>query len=211
MASVKNGQEIIDEFRLITDEQDDLSDTERLALAQQVIDSILNSRDWNFLIKTVTGTLTSTDLTYALPTDFRHLVANYEIDYDMPAKVMLVGTEYEVYKWINYNQRRNVRDSKGYVYLDLRQSVFVLTDNEDSSRAYEFDYIYNPDDITLSTEPVIPAAFHRAIPKFMATLWTNIDQTDKAFSYALENNRDFNAMIDDMEFQDAMHNNDMEV
>jgi hypothetical protein len=202
-----NGQEIIDNFRLLTDEQDDLSDVEALAIAQEVIDKILNDRPWSFLVKTVTGTLDTTNTEYAMPTDFRMLTENYEDGVNMPKRVMFVGEAYEPYEWIDMAQRRLVRDTGGHVYIDFRQSIFVLTAVEATSRAYEFDYIYNPDAITVSTEPVIPTHFHKAIPKLMATLWANIDQTDKSFSYALENNAEFLDYLNEMAVQDAMNLN----
>lgn len=207
MASAKNGQNIIDEFRVLTDEQDDLSAAERLALAQEVIDLIDNMRDWGYLVKTATGTLTTSDLEYDLPTDFRQLTENWEDLEEIPHRVLFVGTNFDRYPFINMAQRRRFRDSRGYAFIDYRQQKLVLTDYETSSRSYEFDYIHNPVDITVSTSPLIPVQFHVAIPKMMAKLWTHIDQTDKTFSYALENDAEFKKLINTMELQDAQSYN----
>lgn len=207
MSAVKIGSQLITDFRTLIDEQDDLSDTQVLDLAQQTIDIINNEKDWTYLVKTAVGTLTTTDLSYALETDFRGLTENWEDEDFTPQRILFVGTNFERYRWIDMSQRRNVRESNGYAYIDFAQLKFFLTKLEQTSRSFEYDYIHNPVDITLTTSPVIPVNFQKAIPKFMAVLWADIDQTDKSFSYALENNREYIDYIDTMKQQDAQHDN----
>lgn len=207
----KTGQQIIDDFRTLIDSQDDLSDEAVLDIAQQVIDIIINDRDWNFLRKTATGTLTTSDIEYDLPTDFRGLTENYEDCNGFPQRILFVDTTFERYHWINMSQRRNFIDSNGYAYIDLRQKKFVLTKLEQNSRIFEYDYFYNPDDITLITSPIIPINFHAAISKLMAVLWADIDQTDRSFSYAAENNIEFQNYLADMQIQDAQSNNQFNI
>jgi len=210
MAAAKTGQDIINNFRLLIDEQDDLSDAEVLDLAQQVIDVIVNNRPWTFLTSTATGTLNTTAVSYSLPSDFRQLTDNYE-DNGMPTRVLFVGPNFEPYKWIDMMQRRNKRDTRGFAYIDFKQSTFVLTHPEQIIRDYEFDYIYNPENITLDTSPVIPVQFQPAIVKFMAYLWADIDQTDRSFSYALENAREYQDYIAEMAVQDAQQANQYKI
>ncbi len=65
--------------------------------------------------------------------------------------------------------------------------------------------------ITLDTSPVIPVQFQPAIVKFMAYLWADIDQTDKSFSYALENAREYQDYIAEMAVQDAQQTNQYKI
>ena len=158
-------QQIIDTFRTNTDQQDDLTDAEALALAQAALDEFYAERDWEFLRKTVTGTLDTTNTEYSLPTDFQNLIENH-VPSDNPLlsyrnagdarKVLYVGADYEAYPFITMANRRTYRDSRGFAYIDFRQSNFVLTKVEQTSRSYEFDYTYKPADVTTASTPVVP-------------------------------------------------------
>ena len=155
-----NGQQIIDRFNTITDDQADLSESQLLDLLNKVYRMYLDDRDWLFLHNTATGTLTTSSLEVDLPSDFRNLVDNYR-DQDQTKPVLYVDTTYEIYNLINQDQKRQYNDTRGYFYVDYRQNKIILTGYEDTSRVYEFDYTYDPDDLTTATTPVIPTKFHR--------------------------------------------------
>lgn len=203
-----NGQQIIDQFRVETDGQDELSDAEVLQLANDVIQDIFDDRDWEFLKKTETGTLDTTNTEYTLPTDFRELSKNITNEGEPVNTVLYVDTTFEPYTFITQAERRDYRDLHGYAYIDHRQQKLVLTKLESiDSRIYEFDYIFIPDDITVSTSPVIPARFHKIIPFGMAVKWNDIDGTDKSFSYRGENAFKFESGLNTLRQQDAKHKN----
>ncbi len=196
-----NGQQIIDRFNTITDDQADLSESQLLDLLNKVYRMYLDDRDWLFLHKTATGTLTTSSLEVDLPSDFRNLVDNYR-DQDQTKPVLYVDTTYEVYNLINQDQKRQYNDTRGYFYVDYRQNKIILTGYEDTSRVYEFDYTYDPDDLTTSSTPVIPTKFHRYLANGMAYLWNDIDGTDKSFSYRAENKVEFESGLNQMQYED---------
>lgn len=199
-----NGQQLIDQFRVETDNQDDLSLAEVLQLANDVISDILDDRDWEFLRKTATGTLDTINTEFDLEDDFREISSNFVNDGELVNKVMYVDTNFEPYTFITMAERRNYRDLHGYVYIDHRQQKFVLTKLETiDSRIFEYDYIFVPDDITVSTSPVIPARFHKMIPFGMAVKWNDIDGTDKSFSYRAENSFKFGQVLAQLQVYDA--------
>lgn len=195
-----NGQAIIDEFNVITDNQSDLSSDSLLSLLNKVYRKVLQDRDWLFLVSTETGTLSTSTRITTLPTDFVKLVNNYK-DQDDEFPVLYVGDNYEVYHPIQQGERRQYRDSKGYFYVDYKAKTFVLTGDEDSARSYEFDYIYEPDDLTLITEPVIPFN-HKYLAHGMSFLWNDIDGTEKSFSYRAENKREFEDGLASLQYDD---------
>lgn len=198
------GQEIKNYWRLLIDEQDDLSEAEVYSLMNRCYKEILQDRPWSFLVKTKTGTLDTSNTSYSLPSDFRELENNYQDPVSLEyKKVLFVGTNYDVYEFIPMLQRNNYRDTKGYAYIDYRQDKFVLTKLEDASQSYEFDYIYNPSDITESTEPVIPSDFHKMIAHKMAYEWAIIDQTQRNYSYAPENEKAYKNYLGDLRILDA--------
>lgn len=172
------GQEIIDKYRVLTDSQDDLSDSELLGILNKRYREVLTERDWEFLRKSATGSVTTADpLEITFPSDFVKPALSRDRNGEL-RYIMYMGTDYEEYEFINMGERRLYRDTKSYVYPDYRQSKFVFTAPEDSARAYEFDYIYEPDDITTSTSPVIPSRYHNIFPHLMATDFSIIDATE---------------------------------
>ena len=204
-------QQIIDTFRTNTDQQDDLTDSEVLALAQKALDKIYAVRDWIFLTKEAAGTLDTINTEYSLPTDFANLVDNYDqnanpmTSYRMVGdarKVLYVGADYQPYPFITMAERRKHRNSNGYVYIDFRQDNFVLTKAEQTSRSYEFDYKYRPADVTVSDTPALPGN-HTIVAYLMAVLWNDIDMTPKSASYRSENEYKYEQDLADLEYEDA--------
>ena len=197
---MSTGQEIIDEFNVITDNQSDLSNDSLLSLLNKAYRKILQDRDWLFLVTPVTGTLSSSSKEVTLPTDFVKLADNYkDQDWEMP--VLYVGDNYEVYHLIEQKERRQYRDIRSFYYIDYKNSKLILTEFEESNRSYEFDYIYEPDDITLTTSPIIPFN-HKYLANGMAYLWNDIDGTDKSFSYRTENKREFDDGLAKLQYDD---------
>ena len=64
----------------------------------------------------------------------------------------------------------------------------------------EFDYIFIPQDLTTSSEPVFPTRFHEMLVFAMAVEDSIIQQSDKAKSYAGENEQMRESIFEDMCF-----------
>lgn len=193
------GQQLIDRFNLLIDQQSDLSDTETLRLAQESINEILSERPWMFLVKSETGVLTVGDTEFDLPTDFKELESNAEDN----QKILYVGDNASKYLFIDRFRRKDYLDTRGYAFIDYRTLKLVVTKSEESEKGYEFDYIYNPEPITFETSPVIPSNYHEMIVKLMAYKWASIDQTQRNFSYAQENRVAYENDLSSMQIEDA--------
>lgn len=208
------GTTIITQFELQVDDITELSTSEELIILNRVCRSIFNDRPWEFLKKEGTGSLSSDANGYyiTIPTDFAYFSENYKytdnsigIGTTSSPTVIFVGTDYAPYKVINFADRKQYRDSAGYVYLDLINNKIRFTGSPTFSNGttYSFDYIYIPDDIIASEEPVIPARFHDAIVFGMAVDNDIIQKSNKAKSYATENQLKYNDVIDKMRWWNA--------
>ena len=181
---------IIEKFNLYTDDTSELSSSEELALAEKIYKKVLNFKDWEFLKKAHTDTQSTTLEYIALPADFRSIAINYEL-YDEPAQVIFIGSNYQPYKVIPFSNRRSYRDQDGYAYIDARQSRLYFTKQPSSADAIEFDYIYKPDALTLSTSPVFDADYHDMIYHGMVLDFYSIDMTPKGGIYDSENQESY--------------------
>lgn len=206
-----NGQQLLDTFHLYTGDQSEMSSADELSLANNILQDIYAERPWEFLKKSATGTITVSAgvASITLPADFASLIENAEktdntqtIDNNAVAKVVYVGTNYTPYQIVNWSDRRQVRTSSGYAYLDIVNNKIVFT-TVPTELTYEFDYIYNPADITLSTSPIMPSRFHQLIPQLMAIDSVIINLFDRTHSYAKENAAGAEEMLSKMRLWNA--------
>ena len=194
--------DIILRFELQTDDSTDLSSDEELSLLNKVYTKICADRPWEFLKKEGTGS-TSTTLPYvALPSDFQYVLSNNILENDNIASVF-VGTDFSPYKIISWSDRRNYRNQDGYAYIDLPNSRLVFTLQPTASKTIEFDYVSTPPTLTLSDTPLIPDRFQDMIYHGMMIEDTIIQQSDKAKSYAPENQSKYKSYFDDMCYWNA--------
>lgn len=197
------GSEIIEKFELYIDDVTELSTTEELGVLNKRYRYVLNDRPWEFLKKQASGT-TSTSVPYvALPSDFAYMTpnANHSTeDYYAQTPVVFVGTDYTPYKVVSWSDRRQYRDHERVCYIDIVNSRLYFAKQPTSALTYEFDYIYNPDDITLSTSPVFPTRFHDMLFHGMCVDDFIIQQSDKAKSYASENLASHDAILEQMRY-----------
>lgn len=181
------GSEIIAKFNLYVDDSSELSSTEELALLNKIYRKVLDEKDWEFLKKEYAGT-TSTSVPYIdLPSDFKSITVNYNDDTDGPEQVVFVGSNFQRKYLIPFAERRLHRDADGWVYIDARQSRLYFTKQPTSAEAVEYDYIYNPDNLTTGTSPVFPERFHDILVHGMVVDFYSIEQTEKDRSYYKEN------------------------
>ena len=178
---------IIAKFNLYVDDGSELSSPEELALANKIYRQVLDEKDWEFLKTEYSGT-TSVSVPYiALPADFKNIVVNYDDEDGEPSQVVFVGPNHDVYKVIPFSQRRNYRDVSGFCYIDKKQNRLYFTEQPKGAYDVEFDYVYNPDDLTLTTSPVWDSIHHDIIHHAMVIDFYSIEQTEKTRSYYQEN------------------------
>lgn len=197
-------QEIIDKFRLQVDDTTELSSVEELSLADKVYKKILSDRNWSFLKTSATGTVSSGAIT--LPTNFNFFTSNrnyYGNTTESTRPVVFVGATYDPYIIINFDERRQYRDQKGYAYIDTANNQLVFTDSSANGLAYEFDYIKRPEALTLVTSPVFPEDYQHAIYHGMAVEDVVIQQSQTAKTYAQENMTMYNQYLDALKLWDS--------
>lgn len=194
-------EQIITGFELQVDDTTELSSTEELAVLNRIYRKILSDRAWEFLKKSHTTTTSSSVPYVSLPSDFQYLTQNNNYTqngYEASGPVVFVGSTYTPYRVVSWSDRRQYRDQEGYCYIDIVNSRLYFTKQPSSALSIEFDYAYMPSDLTLSDTPVFPERFHDMLIYGMATDDSIIQQSDKAKSYAQENNAKYKAVFDSM-------------
>lgn len=161
MATRLNGQQIIDAFQQIID--DDLDPDYALFLLNAAKDDVEGGRDWNFnrgfdSSKSV-GVSDNYLSTKSLPSDFSH-----------PRALYLEG-DINPYILIPFENRERFKDVYKRWYIDYMNGVFALCGSQGLSKAIHLYYGRSTDDITLETYPQWPAQFHKYLPFKMAEMW----------------------------------------
>lgn len=207
-ATPLTGQDIIDRFERYTGDTTELSTAEELSLANKVLREIFGDRDWNFLKKNATGTLSGSTITP--PLDFDHFaINNLETDISVGSgnaspKVIFLGVTTGVYapfQIVNFSDRRQYANRSGYCWYDMvNRQIKFSTAPVLSDMSYEFDYIYSPGDITLATSPVLPSQFHEIVQHGMAVDDMIIQLFDRSKSYAKENEAKFDSWMSQLRF-----------
>lgn len=170
---------IITFFESLIDDSPD-SDYE-LTLANHVKDVIEGERDWEFL-KKIDATKTwavSDDYTtaHALPTDFVEPV------------VLYVGTEYQPYMPIPFEQRQLYKDSSRRYYIDYQSKNLYLCGSTSEAKTLYLCYIYQTDDLTTATSPVWLAKFHKLLAFYMAAVHLGAVDSDDIARVLAPNNK----------------------
>lgn len=180
------------------DDMTDLSSDEELSLLNKVYKKVCQDRPWEFLKKEGTGTTSTTVPYVALPSDFQYLLANYDQEDSSALPVVFVGTAHTPYKVTSWSKRQTYRDMSGYAYIDLPNSRLVFTVQPSEAVPVEFDYMSTPPTLALTDTPLIPERFQDIIYHGMCIEDTVIQQSDKAKSYAPENQQKYKSYFDDM-------------
>lgn len=197
------GTEIITRFNLQIDDASELSDTEALALANEVYDDIANDRPWEWLRASFSGS-TSTSVAYiALPSDFKAMMASYTTPDGELVPAVFVGTTYDPYLIIPYSQRMNYLNTDGYAYIDPINSRLVFCLQPVTVKAAIYDYVKVHTALTTGTSPLFRAGLHKIIPYGMAAAFNPIEGTDKNISYQGENQKKYDDILTDMQIEDA--------
>lgn len=188
------GSEIIAGFHRYVDDNAELSPAEDLALMNKKYHELANDREWEWVRKTLTATISS-DTTYVdLPEGFRFPVEDNEHGYEYS---FYIGES--VYPIFNVSQRMSHR---GHAYIDFGARKLYLPTSKVTG-AFQMDYYGEPDDLTLDTYPAFRGGFHPVIYHMMAIDFEILERSEKARSYRQENEAAVANYMEDMAYEDA--------
>jgi hypothetical protein len=182
-----NGAEIIKKFETQVDDITELSASDELDLLNKVYNDVWTDRPWEFSRKQFSGAISGTSI--ALPADFGYIYGDEKVVY-------VNGNKYTV---INSYYRNDYYGN--YCWVDVVNSLLVFSTPVSGTVTY--DYIFFPADITLATSPVFPESFHHILYHLMATEDYIIQQSDKAKSYAPENQSQADKWLSKMRYWNA--------
>lgn len=172
-----NGQDIVDKFNNLVDDQLDAGDDFALQLANDAKDEIegeLKLKICQALDESKSTTIGQTYITAkTLPTDFLNFSKPY----------IFVGTI--KYYQVNLDDKQKFKDSPYKFYYDPSDGIH-LCGTQNSVQVISIPYIKSTDDIELDTYPIWPKEFHALIPMRMAIDFYPIDQGEKSESWQPE-------------------------
>ncbi|MFA6095643.1 MAG: hypothetical protein WC767_02260 [Candidatus Paceibacterota bacterium] len=194
--------EIITKFHLYMDDTSELSSAEEEALFDKIYSKVMTDRPWEISKREATGTLSITVPYVSLPTRFAYLTANanYTEDnaYAAAGPVVFVGTGRTPYKIVSWSDRGQYVNLTGYAYIDIVNSRLVFCKQPAAADTYSFDYVAFPTALTTAESPVFPSDYHHIIFHGMCVDDFIIQQSDKAKSYAAENNAMYKSYLEDL-------------
>lgn len=197
-------QEIINHFRLLVGDTTDLSSSEELALAEKWYRRVLKDRPWEFLKTSFTGTISGS--TMPLPTDFGGIVPNSNYTdntIEAGSYTVAIGSNYSPYRVVNFSDKNQYRNQSQVTWIDFKNNQLVFSTVGANGQSINFDYLYKPPMLTLSTSPVFDSDFHYIIAHGMASDDFDIQLFDKNKSYAQENLAKYNKYLLDMQYHYA--------
>ena len=193
--------EIITKAELYLDDASELSSAEFSDLFDKMYNTINVSRLWEGTKKEGSAT-TSTSLPYvSLASDFLSLVANAnytDSSYSASRPVVLRGTNFKPYSVVSWSDRRQYRNQDGIAYVDFANSQIVFAKQPSVAEAVEYDYQASMPILALAESPWFPREFHDAIYHLMVSDDFMIQNSDKAKSYARENQAEAARIIQQM-------------
>lgn len=211
--------------RLVGDSAE-LSDSEALDLLNRKYTDVQNDRPWEWLKATATGT-TSTSVPYiALPSDFKMMAPNSSGNQGLQfgnsgvplgytgyiyepwpnVSVVFVGTEYQPYRVIPFEQRRNFIDSEGFCYIDIVNQRLYFTLQPTSVKVIEYDYIKVAPAITAGTSPIFSPnqpSNHAILAYGAAVEFPSLEQAEGQVNYAAHYQRQYDKILTDLAYEDA--------
>lgn len=203
--------QLILQFELQVSDTTELSEAEEYIIANRVHNKICNQRPWEFLKTEASGTiLTDADGSYiALPSNFAYFCENNQktdnasiTTNNAAPKVIFIGDSYVPYQIVNFSDRRQYRNKRGYAYLDMANNQIRFTYTPEAS-TYEFDYIKVPATLVSGASLAFPARFEDILVYGMALSDSIIQLSPKATSYAPENKVLYDSIMEDMVYWNA--------
>lgn len=124
-------------FKIKTDGEEFDSEDDALLIANGAYRKLLAIRDWIFLKKTSSITITSTSYTYSAITDLAKPLALWYGDYKLKKATFENRKDANYDYWIDYTSKK------------------IMFINDYSGKTLDLDYKYRPDDISVSVDPVV--------------------------------------------------------
>lgn len=197
-------QDIIKKFELYFDDGTSLSSQEESDLFDKIYQNVCLDRPWEFLKKTGTGTQSTTLPYINLPNDFQYLTTNSSYstsDFEAGTPVVFVGSDYTPYRVVSWSDRRQYRTANNTCYIDIVNNKLYFNVQPTVSNTVEFDYASFPStSLALTESPSIPDRFQDIIYHGMVVDQNIIEMSDKAKSYASENQAMYNSTLKDMAY-----------
>lgn len=205
--------DIITNFELQVDDRTELSTAEEKYIAQRVYQRVCIG-NYEFLKKPATGSILNDATGYyiTIPSDFLNFAENSDYsqnylseDEGLKKRVIYVGTNYTKYQIINYSDRLQYRTASGYCYFDFANGVirFTAAPILSDGLTYAFDYYGIPTTLLTSLAPAWPSIFDDIIVYGMAVDNDVLQKSEKARSYARENQAYFKDRINDLKLYNA--------
>lgn len=200
--------EIITKFELQVSDVTELSTSEELMVLNRVYNRVMDSRPWEILKTTTTGTVT-TDATgsyITLPSDFSYFYENMnwtdnvistEINQAPKCVWIIQNNNYIPYVIVNYADRIQYSNRGQYCYLDIANSKLVFCSTPITT-SYVMDYIKVPAVLLAGSTPIIPTRYQDILVYGMAVEDSILQLSPKAKSYAPENLNLYNNYLADM-------------
>jgi hypothetical protein len=188
---------IITSFETYVDDATELSSAQELALLQKVYNKVWMDRPWEFAKAQASGTLSTSVPYVTLPANFASLIENNQTTDNT------VSGDNNAVQVINWSDRRQYLNQRGYAYLDIVNGRLYFTAQPTTDDSYEFDYLANADTLTTSSTPAFPARFHDMLYHGMAVDDDIILRFPKAQSYAAENTAKYDSYLADMRLWNA--------
>jgi hypothetical protein len=181
--------DIILQFELQVSDMTELAQAEELMVLNRVRRKI-NRRPLEANRKPFAGT-SSTSVPYVtLPTDFFRLAPNAEYftkDYYAEHPVVFFGISNTPIQVIPYANRNQYLGSAGFAYIDIVNNRLVFLLQPTSASAVAFDYYALPIDLLIGDNDWLTNLFPDALVYGMAVEDNILQLSDKARSYAKEN------------------------
>jgi len=198
--------QIITKAQLYLDDTSELSSQEFSDLFDKIYRKVCTEKPWEFTKKEGADT-TSITLPYVpLETDFAYLTANYnytDSSYEAGRPVVFVGSTSDPYHVVSWSDRRRYRNQDGWCYIDVVNNRLYFTKQPTSAKAVEYDYHSFMTPPASGSEPAFPDDFHDILYHGMVVDDFIIQQSDKAKSYAQENQQMYKEYLSRMSLWNA--------
>jgi hypothetical protein len=193
--------EIITKAQLYLDDTSELSTQEFEDLFDMKYRLLNAKKPWEGT-KAAASSTTSTTVPYvSLASDFHTLTQNFNYtssNYEARFPVIFLGANYMPYYVVSWSDRRQYRDQEGYAYIDIANSRLYFTKQPTQALAVEYDYHRVMPELAGGDEPWFPEVFHPWLFHEMVVDDFIIQQSDKAKSYAQENQARADRLYRDM-------------
>ena len=179
-----NGTELISMANDLLDEEDRISDSLGLLLANHIKDMIEAERSWSFLLKRDVSISITSATTFEtandLPTDFT---------YEKRIGILDSLNNFEELTPVNLVFKEDYKDTNSYCIDVANNKIYFLGTFAQNYTAVIY-YFYKTDDLTASTEPVWNERFHKIIPFLMAEIHSaGIDWDSIEFNKSIQQSK----------------------